>query len=129
MFGVIMEKIPMEWVDKIFNCLNQFYGAKWVIQFDKFYPESLAKTAWQAALQGATYDEIRYALVLLKQNSTLKESTIPNYLEFYRYAKRLSYPKLQDKIEPIKGDPEIAKRSLDEIRSKLKYGHVKSEGL
>lgn len=118
----------MEWVDKIFNCLHQFYGSKWLDHFDKFYPENLAKTAWQAALQGLTYDEIRYALVLLKQNSQLKESTIPNYLEFYRYAKRLSYPKLHDKVEPIRGNPELAKRSLDEIRSKLKYGHVKSEG-
>jgi hypothetical protein len=120
-----MEKPEMEWIDKLFNCMSEFYGTRWTKQFDRWMPESLLKTVWQSALQGCNYDEIRGALVLLKQAAKSPASIPPHHLEFYRFAKGTSHPVIINEPKQTNCNPEIARLALDEIKSKL-HGGVRS---
>jgi hypothetical protein len=113
-----MEKPKMEWIDNIFNCLEIFYGKRWSKQFDQFMPIDLAKTVWQSALCGCTYDEIRNVLVLLKQAAKSASSEPPHYLEFYRYTKGAK-PPMPIETLAFRGDPEIARAAIADIRSRL----------
>lgn len=122
-----MEKLPMESIDKLFNCLSTWYGQRWSKQFDRWMPLDFAKTLWQSALQGCSHDEVRSTLVLLKQAAKSPFAIPPDYMEFYRYAKGQSRPFL-DEVARSKisgrGDREVAKRALDEINAKIRYKQV-----
>lgn len=121
----MMEKPPMESVDKLFNCMSEFYGKRWDKMFDGCFPIHLAKALWQSALQGLTHDEIRGVLVLLKQAARSNTALPPNHLEFYNFAKGTARPYIATKTDDCKrGDPEVARRALDEINAKLRYKAV-----
>lgn len=117
-----MDKPDMEWIDKLFNCMQEFYGERWTRQFNKTMPDSLYKTVWQSALQGCDYNEIRGALVLLKQAAKNPSSIPPHQLEFYRFAKNQCHPVIINKPKQENCDPAVARRAIDEIRSKLHNG-------
>lgn len=117
-----MDKLPMEYIDKLFDCMELFYQDRWTKQFDSFYPKDMAKVIWQSALCGCTYDEIKRALVLLKQAARNPCELSPHYMEFYRYAKGTAVPRIQhQRPQVLRGDPAIAKQALDDINSKLRY--------
>jgi len=116
------EKPPMESIDKLFDCMTEFYGKRWSGMFDNFWPEKLAKIQWQSALQGLDYDEIRGVLVLLRQAAKNPTAQPPHYVEFYHFAKGSARPFIgttQNATE--RGDPEVARRALAEINAKLRY--------
>lgn len=116
-----MEKPPMEWIDKIFNCMFQFYGEKWSKFFSHKDYDSLAKTTWQSALQGLTYEEIRRALVFHKRRTQYHGILPPSHLQFFWDAKNTESRNIHEfkrKVEN-KSDPTIARREISSIRSKL----------
>jgi hypothetical protein len=115
-----MEKPPMDWIDKLFDCMHQFYGKRWDKQFDRFMPIALLKTIWQSSLQGCTYDEIRHTLLLQKRASINPWGIPPNHLEFYRLAKRETCDNILSNNKPNPNNPIVAKAALDEIRANLK---------
>jgi hypothetical protein len=114
-----MEKPDIEWIDKLFHCMTEFYGSRWTRQFDSGMPENLVKATWQSALHGCTYEQIRSALILLKKAAKHESSLPPHQLEFYRYAKGFSLPVILDVPEKQNFDRDIARRALDEIKYKL----------
>jgi len=117
-----MNKPEMETIDKLFNALASFYGSRWITQFDRWMTESMYKNLWQSALTGCTYDEMRIALVLLKQAARHPSALPPSHLEFYRYAKGTAQPALyRAPVVVGRGDPAVARRALDEINAKLRY--------
>lgn len=117
-----MEKPDMEWIDKLFLCMTDFYAERWSRQFDRWLPESLLKTQWQSALQGLTHEEIRGVLVLLRQAAKNPTAMPPNHVEFYNFAKGTARPYIADKkVHANRGNSEIARRALDEINAKLRY--------
>lgn len=123
-----MDKPPMEWIDKLFTCMTEFYGDRWTKKFDSGHPVDLYKAIWQSALTGLVYDEIRCVLVLLKQSSKSYASNPPTQLEFYRSAKnpgRSKYYHLVQNPGLRCGDPSVARKALDEINDKLKYRIIK----
>lgn len=112
----------MELIDKLFAYLTTLYGKRWTVQFDRWLTEETAKKQWQSALQGLTTDEIRSVLVCLKQAAKHPTAQPPHFIEFYRYAKRISKPYVNYDLPKVeKGDPQVARASLDAIKSKLKY--------
>lgn len=117
-----MEKPDMEWIDKLFNCMAEFYGTRWTKQFGKSLPEDLLKTVWQSALTGCSYDEIRGALVLLKQSAKSPMSLPPHHMEFFRFAKSKSHPVIINTPKLPKCDPAVARKAIDDIKSKLHSG-------
>jgi len=115
-----MEKPPMEWIDNLFICMTQFYGKRWTKQFDKGMPEGVLKSIWQSALYGCNYDSIRNVLLLLQQTATSLSSVPPSHMEFCSYTKgKRPYVKRQE-YRPRR-NPENNRRSLEKIRSHLRY--------
>jgi hypothetical protein len=124
----MLEMPPREWIDKIFNCLELFYGERWTRQFDRWMPQHILKSIWQSSLTGCTYDEIKRALILLKRSATDSLSSPPHNLEFFRYVKGTSYPPLPRSTTPeYKSTPEVARAALDEINAKIRYRAVAIE--
>lgn len=114
-------KPEMEWIDKLFNCMKEFYGERWTKQFDKSQPEDLVKTIWQSALYGCNYEEIRAVLILLKRAAMNPSAKPPHHLEFWTYAKGYSKPFIMYNIDTKKSNPDVARSFLDEINRKLKF--------
>lgn len=114
-----MDRIDMEWIDKLFSCMEQFFGNRWTKRYDQFYPISLAKTLWQSALHGYSHEDIRRALVLLKQVAKNPAKSAPLHLEFYQYvdAGRRAAAEIEKKT--TRGDPEIARKAIDDIKKRL----------
>jgi hypothetical protein len=120
-----MDKTAMESIDKLFNCMKEFYGDRWSSQFDRWLPEPVLKTQWQSALHGLNYDEIRGVLVLLRQAAKNPTAMPPHHLEFYHFAKGTARPYINNsKFPDERGDPEVARRALDEINQKLRYKKI-----
>ena len=117
----MVEKPEIEWIDKIFNCMKEFYGERWSKQFSKSNPEDVIKTMWQSALAGCTYEEIRSVLVLLKHSAKNPTAKPPHHLEFWKYTKGYSHPIILYSHDLKKSNPEVARTFLDEINRKLRY--------
>lgn len=124
MLGGLMDKPPMEWIDKLWDCMHLFYGEKWTNQFNKTIPSHIYKMVWQSALQGLTHEEIRNALVRYKRHAESSASIPPNHLGFHSFAKKGTLPpsRTVKRINDceIKRDSEIAKRELDKIKAVLR---------
>lgn len=117
-------KPPMEWVDKLFNCMELFYGKRWLDQFRENTPLKFYKQMWQSALTGLTYDEIRNTLVLLKRTAENPASLPPNQLDFFFYARGIKRPYVKARdctITETRCDPQVTRRALDEINATLRF--------
>ena len=115
-----MEKPPMEWIDKLFNCMETFYGERWTKRYQGI--ESLAKTVWQSALQGLTHEEIKRALVRFKREAEKLSSLPPGYMELFCYAKGKIEPREFDirRIDSKGCRSETARKSLADIIQELR---------
>lgn len=120
-----MEKIPKEWIDKLFNCMKLFYGDRWNSQFKDEHAIEFAKTTWQSALFNLPYEDIKNALIYCKSHAKILYNKPPHHLEFYKWAidKNISYfvPKEVNKTE---SSNEIAIAALKEIRNKLNINRI-----
>lgn len=114
--------IPMEWVDKLFICMEQFYGARWTKGLDKAYTIAFYKTTWKSALYGLTYDEIKNTLKYLKRAAQHPAALPPHPLEFWKYAKGVAVPHIDYSEPEGTCNPEVAQAALNEIHQKL-HGH------
>lgn len=123
-----MDKIGLDVIDRLFTCMQQFFGSRWDIIFRGDSNKQLVRTIWQTSLQGLTEDQIRTALKLVKANlAQFPNSYPPTPMEFYRIAR----PVLKKLPEPpvIGGpsnDSEIAKKFLNDMRQKLSRKIVNS---
>jgi hypothetical protein len=113
-----MEQIPMELVDKLFNCMELFYGDRWLKQFTRLLTKEVYKGIWQAGLLGLSYVQIKNALVIYKRDAMQGYAMPPNHIDFFMTAKGKEMPYINYSPEKPKGNPEIARKYMDEIRSK-----------
>lgn len=82
-----MDKIPMDWIDKLFLCMEQFYGEKWYKMLGTIKPE-LWKSMWQSALTGLDYNTIKKTLKYYQWESKKHPGYFPpHHLDFYHKAK------------------------------------------
>lgn len=115
-----MESIPTEWVDKIFNCMNLFYGDRWTSFFNEPHLEEMHKAIWKCGLVGLKYEEIKAALVFCKASAFDHRHTIPHVMEFYRIAKGSFIPEHNRASgDDFKCDQEVQRKAMNEIRIKL----------
>lgn len=116
----MIEKPPIEWIDKLFACMKEFYGARWENHINH-YPEDVLKTMWQSALIGLTYDEIRKTLILCKKMAQNAGDKPPHQIDFYNIAKGKKIPCIRvnygEQLKPK--NPEVAKRYIDDIKNQL----------
>lgn len=123
-----MEKPPMEWIDKLFICMAQFYGTRWTKLFSNAGYEEIQKDMWQSGLQGLNYEQIKDTLVFFKREAKNASSFPPHHLEFYREAKRSEKPIHNNRGTIARGDPAIARHAMDEIKRKLRGGNPLETG-
>jgi hypothetical protein len=112
------QKLPMSWVERIFERLEMIYKDRWLPSLSD-ERKSLLKIVWSSALIGLSADEIRCALSLFQSYPHLEP---PTHMEFFHYAKGKKQPYIKptnSKYE--RGNPEVASKYLSEIKSKLKY--------
>jgi hypothetical protein len=83
-----MEAIPPEWIDKLFNCMELFYGNRWTSKFKVPHSLEFDKAIWRSGLTGLTYDQIKNALVIYKRSAKVTHSFPPHVMEFFRMAKQ-----------------------------------------
>jgi hypothetical protein len=118
-----MEPIPMEWVDKLFNCMTSFYGERWTRNFSKINSEDIQKVIWKNGLIGLTYEDIKNTLILCKRSALDQHVNPPHVMEFFQYAKGYTRPYINDNSKKEQEvnmcDPEIQKQSMNEIRKRL----------
>lgn len=119
-----MEPISMEWIDKIFKCLDEFYGDRWRVNFKKPSDESFHKTIWKNGLMGLSYAQIKNTLVLCKRHSMSQYAKPPHVMEFFKYAIGDTQPPIiYDKNPNERGNPEVARKFINEIKEKTR-GYV-----
>ena len=112
----MIAKLPMEWIDRLFDRLEAIYQDKWRAYYSNPQKISLYKSIWSTGLSGLTPEEIRNALAKCYSNTTL-----PNPITFYHMAKNLGLvpkPK-EEKITWKRGSEEIAKTYLDAMKKEL----------
>lgn len=117
-----METQSTETIDRLFACLEKFYGERW----KKFIgqKEVLYKTLWQSALISCTHDEIKAALVYLSSLSKNPYSLPPNHLEFHRYVRNVTaYPQPQPQMQKIQDvrNKEAGLKALSKMNEKFNF--------
>jgi hypothetical protein len=115
-----MEAISQELIDKLFICMELFYGDRWTKYHSKKHSEAMAKTVWINGLYGLNYEQIKHALLICKRHSQSLTVNPPHLMEFFRYAKGESIPYINHPNTYEKGNLEIAKKHLEEIKIKTR---------
>jgi hypothetical protein len=115
-----IEPIPQDWVDKLFNCMSEFYGERWTASFNKPHMESFYKTMWRNGLTGLTYDQIKYQLQRCKRHAMNPTVQPPIVTEFYKFARGDREPHIDYHPKAgQRGDPNVARAHLDSIRARM----------
>lgn len=116
-----MEKLPVEWIAKIFNYLDDFFKEEW----RQLYTEdriNISIRQWQSGLLGVTADEIKKGLAICKCMAKNAQKP-PNVIEFYYYSKGLKLPPSPPKKSAYSMNRELAANSIAELK-KLSRGYA-----
>jgi hypothetical protein len=81
-----MEPIPDEWVYKLFECMQGFYGERWTRQFKNSYHRDIIWLMWKNGLVGLNYDQIKNALISYKEEAKAPFGRPPSVVRFYHRA-------------------------------------------
>ena len=115
-----MTPIPMEWIDKLFTCMAQFYGERWTKPLEKAHMMDFHKTIWQSGLSGLNYEQIKAQLIRYKRHAQDTNAIPPVVMDFYHCAKEHIDPRNNANPDVRKvGHSEISRHHMDEIRNKL----------
>lgn len=109
-----MEKLPVAWVERIFERLQCVYKENWIVDERR---KHLLLTQWCTGLSGLTGPEIQKAIAMCECSDRTMPPTV---IEFYHYAKgiRVLPRRKLTGLESI-GSKEVGKKFLQEIRAKL----------
>ena len=119
-------KLPLEWIDRIFQRLTDIYGSRFTTRFAKSFYVDIEKTRWQSGLYGVSAEEIKHVLNLC-QTSMIKDA--PNLIEFYHYCKGIKKPpeKKASQFVRTAASKKVSEKYLKLILDKL-HGRLDSEG-
>ncbi len=84
-----MEQLPENWIEKIFDLLQEFYGERWASIFRNDLDIVLTKKMWFNGLNGLSYKEIKHGLAVAKKYSSNKFCNPPNLIKFYYFSKKI----------------------------------------
>jgi hypothetical protein len=114
-----MNPIPDDWIDKLFVCMQEFYGQRWEALFHRKNDQNFYKTMWKNGLAGLEYDQIKDALKLYKQYAKDEHSKAPYVTDFYQTAKGFVKPVYKSHNNDHIYSSEIRENAMREIREKL----------
>lgn len=113
-----MDQIPMEWIDRIFEIMNEHFGERWTQSFN--FPNDIDryKTLWKNGLTGLTKDEIRRGLLL--SNRMAKNNQLPPHvIEFFHYSKGTRVPPNPPKVIKFHPNRVLADNSINVMKTNL----------
>lgn len=110
--------VPMNWIDRIFDIMSELYKEKWDNWQGAEKTKSMYKTIWSHGLHGLTPDEIKNAILILRNAHYIKAP--PLATEFFDYAKGKQKLEFRPYEPPLKINTELARRSIDQIKSMLR---------
>lgn len=87
-------KLPLEWVDRIFMRLESIYGDKWKELLPNEGKKQLYQKIWSTGLSGLKATEIQKALDACRSGDKYYP---PTHIEFYHYAKGIKIPTIHEK--------------------------------
>jgi hypothetical protein len=114
-----MNPIPDEWIDKLFTCMQEFYGNRWESVFIRKNDQKFYKTMWKNGLAGLEYDQIKDALRLYKQYAKDEHAKAPRVTDFYQTAKGNVQPVCKLYNNDHIYNAEIRANAMREIKKKL----------
>lgn len=86
-----MDVMPEESIDKIFDCLESWYGERFKRLIKTSYDKSLLKTMWFNGLNGLTEQQLRAGLLTCKRLAKQPDSKPPGLVLFYHYCLKISH--------------------------------------
>jgi len=117
-------RLPMEWVERIFERMECIYKNRWLEFVGNENQQLILKTIWSTGLSGLDAIAIKKALSMCE---SFPHASIPTHIEFYHYAKGIRYIKVPShslhhpmSLNEKKSDSELAKKYLSDIKQKLK---------
>ncbi len=113
-----METIPIEWIEKIFTIMEDWFNTKWTDMFAPPGRKSVAMTIWQNGLIGLTQEEIRKGLKLVKLMAN-NDQWPPTVIEFYHYCKGIRKPHMPVKNDPFPLNKDLARSSIANMKKTL----------
>lgn len=118
-------KLPEEWIERIFKRLTEIFGARFASLFLNLSYLEVEKMRWRSGLVGATADEIKHVLNMCKSGYIPDP---PNVIEFFHYCKGHKPPLVKKPdLSFEKAKPEVAEKYLQLIMDKL-HGRLDCEG-
>jgi len=109
-----MEKIPKEWLDKLFGLMAEYFEDRWTDQYKEPMLESY-KLLWQNGLMGLEKEDIKHGLYVAR--SMAREGQLPpNVIEFFHYSKRLRHPPRVLKKSDSFQNSLLAKSSIQKMK-------------
>lgn len=117
----MIEKLPIPWVERIFERLECIYKEKWRKSYGDPKIKDIAILQWSAALTGLNAKEIQKAITTCE---CYMDYEVPTFMEFFDYAKgkraipnRRPNPMAFFKTDEQKKHGE---KYINEIKAKLK---------
>lgn len=112
-----MEKIPMEWVDRIFELMMEFFQDRWENQFKNYDNQINAyKAQWRNGLIGLSKDEIKVGLKISKRMA-IQDQKPPHVLDFYYYSKGTKQPPPPFNKDLLAINSKLAKNALEQLKT------------
>ena len=103
-------------VNHLFAKMSSIFGTKWANNFPTAEVEMMAKREWYDALDGLTPVQLRTAVDRVRQECEWPPS-IAEFLKYTKTEQRDPCHRMLDALPPPKGDPEVARKALEIIRS------------
>jgi len=89
-----MDDLPENWVDKIFELMNKFYGERWQKQFKSAFEIDLYKTVWFNGLNTLTHAQIKHGLAISKKYSEFSRNKPPHIVVFFHFCVGIRVPEV-----------------------------------
>ena len=92
-----MSQLPTDWLKKLFDLMNEFYGERWSGKLKDDQIRNLYETIWHNSLKYLSYEQVKEGLTKCKDLSRIKFSKHPNNIQFYHWCLKMEYIKVEKK--------------------------------
>lgn len=96
-----MSKLPTDWLHRIFELMNDFYGERWSNNLKDHQVLMIYQEIWFNSLRYLSYEQIKNGLKKAKYLSQIRVANPPNHIEFYHLCVDIVYIKTAKKYNLV----------------------------
>jgi hypothetical protein len=93
-----MTPLPTDWLNKLFELMENFYQDRWANIVKNDNDSSLRRAIWNNSLNNLSYEQVKNGLKKCKDLSRVKFSIPPNNIQFYHWCIGIEYKKIEKKL-------------------------------